>query len=82
MGDKIPPLVRADGSITEGKAEQARELLATFFPPLPARIEDEGQRPQRAPVDMPDITIEEVEQKVISAKPWKAPGEDGLLAMV
>lgn len=71
MGDKIPPLVRADGSITEGKAEQAQALLATFFPPLPARIEDEGQRPQRAPVNMPDLTMEEVEQKVLSAKPWK-----------
>jgi ribonuclease HI len=82
MGDKIPPLVRADGSITEGRAEQAQELLATFFPPLPARIEDEGQRPQRPPVDMPDLTMEEVEQKVMSAKPWKAPGEDGLPAMV
>ncbi|EAQ85613.1 hypothetical protein CHGG_06866 [Chaetomium globosum CBS 148.51] len=50
MGDKIPPLVRPDGSITEGKAEQAQELLTAFFPPLPARIEDEGQRPQRAPL--------------------------------
>ncbi|EAQ91643.1 hypothetical protein CHGG_03578 [Chaetomium globosum CBS 148.51] len=82
MGDKIPPLVRPDGSITEGKAEQAQELLTAFFPPLPARIEDEGQRPQRAPVHMPDLTMEEIEQKVLSAKPWKAPGEDGLPAMV
>ncbi|EAQ88476.1 hypothetical protein CHGG_05095 [Chaetomium globosum CBS 148.51] len=80
MGDKIPPLVRPDGSITEGKAEQAQELLTAFFPPLPARIEDEGQRPQRAPVHMPDLTMEEIEQKVLSAKPWKAPGEDGLPA--
>jgi hypothetical protein len=69
MGDKIPPLVRPDGSVTESKAEQAQALLATFFPPLPTRIEDEGQRPQRAPVHMPDLTMEEVEQKVISAKP-------------
>ncbi|EAQ87075.1 hypothetical protein CHGG_08328 [Chaetomium globosum CBS 148.51] len=82
MGDKIPPLVRPDGSITEGKAEQAQELLTAFFPPLSARIEDEGQRPQRAPVHMPDLTMEEIEQKVLSAKPWKAPGEDGLPAMV
>lgn len=82
IGDKLPPLVRQDGTVTEGQGEQARELLATFFPPLPARIKDEGQRPQRAPVDMPDLTMEEVEEKVMSAKPWKAPGEDGLPAMV
>ena len=82
MGDKIPPLVRHDGTTTEGKAEQAQALLAAFFPPLPARIEEEGERPQRAPVDMPDLTMEEVERKVFSAKPWKAPGEDGLPAMV
>jgi ribonuclease HI len=82
VGDKVPPLTRQDGSVTEGKAEQAQELLAAFFPPLPATITDEGQRPQRAPVHLPDLTMEEVEQKVLSAKPWKAPGEDGLPAMV
>ena len=43
--DKIPPLVRTDGSTTTDKTEQARELLATFFPPLPAVIEEEGPRP-------------------------------------
>jgi len=45
MGDKIPPLVRYDGSTTEGKVEQVQALLAAFFPPLPARIEEEGERP-------------------------------------
>ncbi|EAQ91505.1 hypothetical protein CHGG_03440 [Chaetomium globosum CBS 148.51] len=32
MGDKIPLLVRPDGSITEGKAEQAQELLHRLLP--------------------------------------------------
>ena len=41
-GDKIPPLIRPDCSVTEGKAEQAQELLTTFFPPFPTRIEDEA----------------------------------------
>ena len=80
--DKIPPLVRTDGSVTEDKAEQAEELLSTFFPSLPAEIEDEGQRPQRAAVPMPPLTMEEVERRVFAAKAWKAPGDDGLPAMV
>jgi hypothetical protein len=58
------------------------ELLTTFFPPLPARIEDEGTQPQREPIHMPDLTIEEIERKVFEAKPWKAPGEDGLPVIV
>ncbi|KAM4067345.1 endonuclease-reverse transcriptase domain-containing protein [Hirsutella rhossiliensis] len=65
VDDRVPPLRRADGSITEGKGEQAEELLCTFFPPLPARIEPE-----------------EIEEKVMAAKSWKAPGEDGLPAIV
>src|SRR5258708_2583691 len=59
--DKIPPLTRTDGSSTKDKAEQAAELLSTFFPPLPAVIEDEGPRPQRPAVSMPRLTMEEVE---------------------
>jgi endonuclease/exonuclease/phosphatase family metal-dependent hydrolase len=82
MGDKVPPLKRGNGSMTKDKAEQADELLGTFFPPLPARIEDEGVRPQRKAVPMPGLTLEEIEEKVMAAKPWKAPGEDGLPAMV
>ena len=43
--NKIPPLVRINGSTIEEKDKQAAELLTTFFPPLPAGIEDEGPRP-------------------------------------
>ncbi|KAM4058156.1 endonuclease-reverse transcriptase domain-containing protein [Hirsutella rhossiliensis] len=63
--DKVPPLRRADGSITKGKGEQGEELLSTFFPPLPTMIEPE-----------------EIEEKVMAAKSWKAPGEDGLPVIV
>lgn len=80
--DKIPPLKKSDGSSTKDNAEQVAELLHTFFPPLPAVIEDEGPRPQRIAVPSPPITMEEVERRIFAAKPWKAPGEDGLPAMV
>ncbi|XP_044714766.1 endonuclease-reverse transcriptase domain-containing protein [Hirsutella rhossiliensis] len=61
--------------------EQAEELLSAFFPPLPDAIEPEHEGPQRAPVPMPELTMEEIERKVMTAKPWKAPGDDGLPAM-
>ncbi|KAM5344607.1 hypothetical protein ACJ41O_013142 [Fusarium nematophilum] len=79
---KVPQLARADGSCTNDSSEQAEELMATFFPPLPTTIADEGTRGRRPPVPTPDITLEEVERQLFVAKPWKAPGEDGLPAMV
>ncbi|KAJ6436136.1 reverse transcriptase [Purpureocillium lavendulum] len=82
MGDKVPPQKKAGGTMTRNRAEQAEQLLDTFFPPPPARIEEEGLRPQRRAVAMPALTLEEVEVKVMAAKPWKAAGTDGLPAMV
>ncbi|KAI2811952.1 transcriptional regulator family: Zinc finger, CCHC-type [Aspergillus niger] len=79
---KIPQLLRADGTTTTDHTEQAEELLAKFFPPLPDNIDDEGTRPQRAPVEMPAITMEEIERQLMAAKSWEAPGEDGLPAIV
>jgi hypothetical protein len=78
---KVPQLKRADSSYTTDAKEQADELLKTFFPPLPDYIEDEGASPARgSAVPMPDITMEEIERQLFKAKPWKAPGEDGLPA--
>lgn len=62
--------------------EQAEELLIKFFPLLPDDIDNKGSRPQRGAVAMPTITIKEVERQLFAAKSWKAPGEDGLLAIV
>ncbi|KAK0367645.1 hypothetical protein CLIM01_14998 [Colletotrichum limetticola] len=79
---KIPQLKRADGSQTEDAAEQAEELLSTFFPPLPSTTEEEGERPQRAPGSFFNLTLGEVERQLFAAKSWKAPGEDGLPVVV
>lgn len=79
---RIPPLHKPDGSTTTSNSEQAEELLATFFPPLPEHIEDEGDRPQRQAVHMPELTLEEIESCLRKTKPWKAAGEDGLPAGV
>ncbi len=79
---KVPQLIRANGTTTVNHTEQAEELLTKFFPPLPDDIDNEGSRPQRAPVTMPTITMEEVERRLFAAKSWKAPGEDGLPAIV
>ncbi|KAK7583226.1 hypothetical protein V3481_012568 [Fusarium oxysporum f. sp. vasinfectum] len=79
---KVPQLGRADGTKTTNHREQAEELLAKFFPPLPDNIEDEGLQHRRAPVTMPDLTLEEVERRLWATKSWKAPGEDGLPAIV
>ncbi len=78
----MPQLVRADGSTTADHKEQAEELLSKFFPPLPDEIEEEGTRPQRAPVNERAITMQEVERQLFAAKAWKAPGEDGLPVVV
>jgi hypothetical protein len=68
--------------MTADHYEQAEELLTKFFPSLPDRIDDKGTRPQRAPVEMSAITIEEVERQLLATKSWKAPGDDGLPAIV
>jgi hypothetical protein len=49
---------------------------------LPDNFDDEGLRQQRAHVTMPKLTVEEVERRLWEAKSWKAPGEDGLPAIV
>jgi hypothetical protein len=75
-------LRRTDRTTTSDFEEQAKELLSTFFPPLPSSINNEGARPQRAPVEMLTITLKEVERQLHAAKSWKAPRDDGLPVIV
>lgn len=79
---KIPELVRADGTRTNNTVEQTEELISRFFPPLPSNIKEETGQVQRTPIAMPDITLEEIERQLFATKPWKAPGVDGLPAIV
>ena len=79
---KVPPLIKIDGSVTEGDDQQASELLDSFFPPLPQLIAEEPTTATVAPIKDPELTLEEVKRKVFSAKPWKASGRDGLPAIV
>jgi hypothetical protein len=79
---KAQQLTRTDGITPTDHKEQAEELSSKLFPPLPDRIDDEGTRPQRAPVEMPLLAMEKVERQLLAAKSRKAPGEDGLAGIV
>ena len=58
----------------------------TFYISLPvfikAVIEEEEPQLSQREVTMPNLTLEEVEEKVVAAKAWKALGEDGVPVMV
>ena len=75
---KVPPLIRLDETITEGEAQKASELFSAFYPSLPDFIAEECETPEVTPIEDHKIEMEEVRTKVFSARPWKAPGQDGL----
>ncbi len=79
---KILQLTRADRTSIANYKEQVEELLLKFFPALLDIIEDKGLRLQRAPVIIPAVTIEEIEQQLFIAKSQKTLEEDSLLAIV
>jgi hypothetical protein len=58
---KVLQIIKVDGTSTTDHKEQANELLTTFFLRLLDNINDEGDRPQRVLVEMPAITLEEIE---------------------
>ena len=74
----MPLLVKNDRLITERDNQQADKLLGSFFPPLPHLIAEEPAIIIVISIKDPELTLEEVKQKVFSAKPWKALGRDSL----
>ena len=82
MDSGVPALRLTDGSAIKDSTESAAELLSAFFRALPEDITAEGDRPQRRELTMTGLSMEEIEEKVMSAKPWKAAGEDGLPEIV
>ena len=82
LSSKVPSLIRTDKLITEGEEQKVRELLNTFYSPLPAAIAEEPNTPSVTPIKDSEITMEKIRRKVFSIKPWKAPGRDGIPAAV
>ena len=78
----MPPLVKANNTVTENIAQIARELFKTFYSPLPATFATEPTVTEITPIKDLEITLEEVKRKVFSASKWKASGRDGLLKTV
>ena len=58
---KVLQLIRANRMTTINYTEQAEELLTKFFSLIPDNIDNKGSRPQRTPITIPTIIIEEVE---------------------
>jgi len=78
--DKIPALKRDDGTLTNNNKEKCDILYKTFFPPEPPsaslQIPDDPTYPD--PVPMPDITYHFFTDSLMAAKPFSAPGPDGI----
>ena len=72
-----------EGNEIEEDGGKAMTLLESFFPPTPAGCSMTTEEQQAPTVqENPDLTVEEIEDAVRLAKPWKAPGVDGLPNMV
>jgi hypothetical protein len=58
---RVPSLRRTDGSYIESREEQAKEMLQTFFPPLPAATEEEESADRQRPeAPMPELEQAEI----------------------
>ena len=61
--------MREDGFITEREEEKAEKaLLNLFYSPLPSVIEEDPERTHPLLVEDPEISVEEIKNKVFTAK--------------
>jgi hypothetical protein len=78
---RIPIIKVRDRSYTS-EADIAQELLREFFPKPPQVIETFPGGRQREELPMEPLTEDEIERATFSSSPYKAPGADGLPAIV
>ena len=60
--------MREDGSTTEKEEKKAEALLILFYPQLPLIIKEDLERTHAPPVKDPEISMEEIRNKVFTAK--------------
>ncbi|KAJ5215604.1 reverse transcriptase [Penicillium cinerascens] len=77
------PTLRSNNQTFDNDQEKAYALLQAFFPPLPNILDEpQEERQQPDPLPMETIAPHEVEAALMKMAPWKAPGPDGLPAVV
>ena len=62
---KVPPLTRADKSVTDQEEKLIEELFKAFYPLLPTTIEAEPTSKASPPVKDQELAMVELEQKVL-----------------
>ena len=80
--DRVPPLMGADGQLAAKEEDQASLLIDKFFPPLPEQVDQERNTTIRQPLTLEKLTTDEIYRAIQKASPLKAPGGDGLPALV
>ena len=77
------PALCSGGRTADDDQGKAQALLETFFPPLPSiQSESVEERPQADALPMEEIAPHEIETALMKMASWKAPGPDGLPAVV
>jgi hypothetical protein len=78
---KIPPM-NMEQELVSSNEEIASTLLQEFFPAPPVATLDKEDRAASNQLSLEPISEDEVKKAIFKAKSWKAPGVDGLPAVV